>query len=148
MDEDRMDEADAALMRSKLHIRGGKKLLDHHHIVHAIGTLYDAVEHAMKWYYLCHFPSRDNAILYDEDQLFSFLKEQSVFLPPFDFHGYHELMERSLEEEFTDELSTFDPDRFWNLTRRVLENLEVIPFDFDELPEEDEQTRQVLGLSE
>ena len=48
MDPDKMDVYDAALLRSILHVRGGKKRLNEGKISAGVAALYDAVIHALE----------------------------------------------------------------------------------------------------
>jgi len=52
MDETKMGKADAALMRARLHIRGGRRRLRQKKVAAGLVTLYDALLSAMRWYLL------------------------------------------------------------------------------------------------
>lgn len=146
MNEDNMNEKEAALMRSRLHIRAAKKLLNRKKYSHAIGTFYDAFEYAMRYYYLHNQSDRDDEIIYDVENLFHYVQNQDIMKSNFDFKYLQELLEYALEEQ-GDGFSDFDSEQFLDMMTSFFENLTVLPFEESDLPEEDEDTKKILGIS-
>jgi hypothetical protein len=146
MDEDKMREIEAAKLRCQLHIRSGKKLLNHSKIVHAIGTLYDALEHAIRWKVLEKKEEWDisEEVIYDTHTSSEILKEKKVLPTEFTFSWFHKIMEDALEDDF--DVQAFDSELFWKSLIITFELLGVYPYDEKLLPTENEKTREVLGL--
>ena len=144
MNEETMSKANAYLLRCRLHIRGGKTLLDNQRRLHMLATLYDAVESGMRWYYLHHYNDQDNEILNDSNKLNEFLKQNGIFTTNFDFTALEELVERSLDDEDGIELRNLDLEDFWIRITEFLNKLGIYPFDETLLPEENEETKIML----
>ncbi len=137
MDEEQMDPRDAALQRSRLHISAARILIDHHKTQHAIGTLHDAIESALLWVWY----EIDGGEAPEPVELYQMVKDRKTLQAPFDFSSFHQLMEDSLEEE-----PEVDMDLIWIEVTELFEELGVVPFELDIHPEDDEKTREILGI--
>ena len=141
MDPEKLNPAEAALQRCRLHLRSGKRRIRQGKISAGVATLYDAFIHAMKWYLLAHpqVNSGQTAIDMDrddEDILFDCLVRSGVITTPFDFQTFNRLMHESLENR----LMEGEYRGLIAAIERVMVELEVMPFDEDTLPPEDSRT--------
>ena len=143
MDEDQLEPMEAARIRCQLHIRGGLKLFDLDKITHGIGTLYDAVFHAMQYYAHKHNWKLANHILHDEEELNSVFQEKSIFPTEFDFLKLKSTSELLIDEEIDE--SSIDKNQIWHELKQILTILGLYPYNENELPEDDDKTRELLG---
>ncbi len=81
--KDSFEKPEGALLRARLHIRGGKRRLRQGKISAGIVTLYDALMFALRWYIA--LPERREALsvreeddLTDEKTVFGILKRSNV----------------------------------------------------------------------
>ena len=137
MDATKMTEADAALLRVRLHIRGGRQRFERGMLAAGSASLYDALGYAMRWY--LSFPEHRARldVIGDEDfrddaSLFAVLARGGVISDSFDFGAFECLVERSLD----DESFQFDAPRVLAQIENVMTDLEVMPFDEAALPPE------------
>ena len=132
---------EGALLRARLHIRGGRRRLKQGKIAAGIVTLYDALIFALRWYIT--FPEHRKALtlptsadLTDEKVMIRFLREAGVLDGAFDLDTFETLVERAASEDMKDFDYAVLLDQFESLMRR----LEVMPFDETQLPPEDPST--------
>jgi len=127
-----------ALLRARLHIRGGKRRLRQGKISAGIVTLYDALSFAMRWY--ISSPERREKLLIrngeslnDDKTVFEILKRSGLKDPAFDFMELDQLADRALE----DEMAGYDYSAVLNSVTSFMTLLGVMPFDESRLPPED-----------
>lgn len=141
MDEATMPEDEAALLRARLHLRGGRRRLRQGKRAAAVAALYDALCSGMRW---CVLSSRhadrlrvdDDDVLNRDRDLFSALARAGVLGDAEDFERLDSLLDQSLNGEpppFADE-ALLDQIEKW------LTQLGVMPFDEAALPPEDPDT--------
>ncbi|MFW9787661.1 MAG: hypothetical protein ACFFE2_11435 [Candidatus Thorarchaeota archaeon] len=142
--DDRLHPADAALLRARLHMRGGRiRLLDGRN-EDGVAALYDAMVNAM----LRFFDSselRQNLTIGEDDDLnddrtlFVILKKSGVLDSTVDVLDF-DYLRKKMDEAIEDELVEFNAHRFMHLFNRIMALLDVIPFDESDLPEADSVT--------
>lgn len=130
VDEDHLSEADAALLRSKLHIRSAFRRRTEGKSHHAIATLFDALEYAVRWYIL-QFCST-----YSQEQLY-ILQYGIKLVPdlPDNYAAIFPICEKALTitTEFEPEETT---EFFFSTVCSILQTIGIYPFDFSKLPAE------------
>ncbi len=141
MDESAMPREEAALLRARLHIRGGRRRLRQAKYGAAIAALYDSLSSGMRWYVLLareasllpikaeidHRPDRD---------LFSALAVAGVL----DAGEAFERLETLLDQLLRGLAPEFDQHQVLADIEHWLTQLGVMPFDEGELPPEDPNT--------
>lgn len=138
MDEGNMTREDAALMRSKLHWRCGRRRLYERKTRSALATLYDALLSAMRWRILTTDlrrglgPEQDEA-LENERIVLSILRKAGILDGTFDLPGFEELVDQALVSEKEMEL---DYEATIGPLEKIMTRLGVLPFDEAELPPE------------
>ncbi len=143
MDPSKMSDEEAALMRAKLHIRGGKRRLSQGKISAGIVTLYDALTYAMQWYLASPERRRNLAIkegehIKDDRSAADILKRSGVLDEGFDYGAIDTFVERVLDEER--EMPGYDYTEFLEKVESAMTRLGVMPFDESLLPPEDPKT--------
>lgn len=138
-----MSEEEAALMRAKLHIRGGKRRLSQGKISAGIVTLYDALTYAMQWYLASPERRRNLAFkegenIKDDRSAADILTRSGVLDEGFDYGEIDTFVERVLDEE--DEMTGYDYTEFLEKVESAMTRLGVMPFDESSLPPEDPKT--------
>ncbi len=141
MDASKMTEADAALLRARLHIRGGRRRFRQSNLSAGLAALYDALGFAMRWYILSPEHQKilginDSQGLKNERDIFSILSRADVLGPLSDFDRLESLVEQSLD----DPSITFDSILVLEQIEIMMTQLNVIPFDENALPPEDPTT--------
>ena len=141
MDESKMSEEDAALMRAKLHIRGGRRRMRQEKYAAGIAALYDAFGSGMKWYLLTHqnddrISVTDTDVLNYENQMFDIISKAGVFREPSDFKNIFEVVDEALSGNPVKEDCVLAQRKI----EQLLTRLGVLPFDEDSLPPEDSST--------
>jgi hypothetical protein len=143
MDPNKMSAEEAALMRAKLHIRGGKRRLRQGKVSSGIVTLYDALNYAMQWY--LSSPERRQSLAVKEGENIkddriaaAILTRSEVLGKDFDYGAIDNLVERFLYEE--GEMPDYDYTEFLNTVESAMTQLGVMPFDESALPTEDPKT--------
>lgn len=142
MDSTQMSEEDAALMRARLHLRGGKRRLREGLAVAGIVALYDALLFGMRYYLArqerCEKANlAENIDLWDVVALFHTLASAGIFDDPYAFDRLSLIVERVLwQESFS-----FDADATLAEVETMLTKLGVIPFNEAALPGESFVTR-------
>ncbi|MHA2032771.1 MAG: hypothetical protein ACW99Q_25655 [Candidatus Kariarchaeaceae archaeon] len=145
MDADKMNPADALLLRAKLHVRGGRRRVSQNKIPAAIASLHDAFLSAMQRFFvsselkeLLQIPESD-IDLYDDDFLFPVLMESGIIDDTFtkdDFQYLSLILDEALEQE----TKNFDKDLYFSKYDNIMTQLGVLPFSEKELPPEDPST--------
>lgn len=140
MDERKLSKAEAALMRARLHIRGGKRRLRQNKIAAGMATLYDAVLSAMRWYILSNdlikkLPGGEESLENDR-VVYAVLKQAGVLGESIDFGA----LEKMVDQALVHEAQVLDSSEIIAHIDRVMTALGVMPFDEDTLPPEDPST--------
>ena len=138
MDESRMSKEDAALMRSKLHFRSGRRQLRQNKTAAALATLYDALLAAMRWHILTTdlrkmITTNENEALENDRIVFSILKRAHILDGSFDIDRFQALVDTALMNE--NGLSA-GYDEIMRPLDGIMTRLGVLPFDEGELPPE------------
>jgi hypothetical protein len=131
MDPDKMDAYNAALLRSILHIKGGKKRLDEGKISDGVAALYDAVIHALEAKFLSSKEKLTPYInqsddLTEEKDIFLVLKRARIIdnTISIDDLNYLDLVLEETLEGITD---SFDENRFMSRFDNLMTQLGVLP---------------------
>lgn len=145
MDANTMNPPDALLLRSKLHVRGGKRRLSQNKIPAAIASLYDAFLSAMQRFFVSSELKKllkipENEIdLDDEEFLFSVLKESGIIDDTFTKGDFQYLL-LILDEALVQKTKSYDYDSYFGKYDNIMTQLGVLPFSEKELPPEDPLT--------
>lgn len=141
MDEKELGPVEGPLLRTRLHIRSGRRRLRQGKTAAGIATLADALSSAFQWYLAS--PGLGDAIearaddnLNDDRTVYRILVRAGVLDGSFDFDAFARLVERALDED-TDGIDEVD---LLQGLERIMEQLGVMPFDEDALPPEDPNT--------
>lgn len=139
--KDSFETPEGALLRARLHIRGGKRRLSQGKISAGIVTLYDALMFALRWY--ISSPERREALvigkeddLTDEKTVFDILKRSNVFVGGFRYDAFDALVDKASKEEMPE----YDYNRIIRDFDVLMTSLGVTPFNQAELPPEDPAT--------
>jgi len=139
--KDSFESAEGALLRARLHIRGGKRRLRQGKISAGIVTLYDALLFAQRWYIA--LPGRRKALavgeeedLKDEKKVFALLKSSKLLSVDFDYPAFDALVEKASNEE----MPNYDYSGVLRDFESFMTLLGVMPFDEADLPPEDPAT--------
>jgi hypothetical protein len=130
----------AALQRARLHLRGGRRRLRQGKISYGIAALADALTNAMEWF--CAAPARRARVpatpeeLRSDRTLYAALVRGAVLDGTFDFDRFERLVDRALETE----LPAADAAGIADGVAGVFTQLGVLPFDENQLPQEDPLT--------
>jgi hypothetical protein len=138
MDETRMSEEDAALMRARLHLRGGKCRIQEGLSAAGLAALYDALLFGMRYFIAeadrCKrkIDIMSNDDLWDHAALYYRLAKAGIFDDLSAFNRLSLIVERALwEESFS-----FDADSTVAEVEKMLTKLGVMPFNESALPSE------------
>lgn len=139
--EDSFKRPEGALLRARLHIRGGKRRLSQGKISAGIVTLYDALIFALRWYLMApehreEFRTKEAIDLTDEKAMIRVLESSGVLDRSFDLRSFEKLVDTAAYEEMTG----FDYGPMLGQFESLMRRLEVMPFDVDALPPEDPST--------
>lgn len=141
MDEAALSYDEAALLRARLHLRGGRRRLDQGKFAAGVAALFDALCSGMRWHLLTSGQEslrglRQEIDLRSDRDLFLALVEAGVFDNPQDFSRLDTLLDQCLAG-LTPNL---DADQVLALIEGWLTRLGVMPFDESALPPEDPNT--------
>jgi hypothetical protein len=137
--DDSLQQADASLLRSRLHVRGGRIRLSEGRKEDGVAALYDAIVYAMFRFFdsselRAKLQIGDDEDLNDDRTLFIILKRSGVIdssVEVEDFDYLYQKMDDAIEDHLTD----FDEHQFMFRFNRIMTALDAIPFDESELPE-------------
>jgi len=132
---------DGALLRARLHIRGGRRRLMQGKIAAGIVTLYDALIFALRWYLLLpdhrdRLKIDDSLDLMDEKAMIAYLRDAGVIDDAFDLEAFEGLVDKAENDEMPD----FDYKPMLARFELLMTKLAVMPFDEKQLPPEDPAT--------
>jgi len=135
------EKPEGALLRARLHIRGGKRRLRQGKISAGIVTLYDALLFGLRWY--AFSPDHRKALgirledaFSDEKRVFELIKSLDLFPVEFDYDEFDALVEKAAD----DEMSDYDYFGMLRDFEEFMTGLGVMPFNESELPPEDPAT--------
>lgn len=137
MDATKMTEADAALLRVRLHIRGSRRRFEGGMVADGLAALYDALQYAMRWYIM--FPEHRQQLgitgsedFRDDRDVFNVLAHGGVIDRSFDFDKFESLVERAVNQQ----PFVCEPVDIMRQIETVMTRLAVMPFDEAALPAE------------
>jgi len=136
MDESVLGPVESLLMRSRLHVRCGRRRLRQGKVSLGIVTLEDAVSSAMQWYLARQDKENAEKAVHDDRTMFRMLVRSGVLDGRFDYDAFGALVEKAL----SDELESFDYTDVLKDIELLLTRLGVLPFDENMLPPEDPST--------
>jgi hypothetical protein len=140
MDSSALGPERAALQRSRLHLRGGKRRLRQGKTSAGIVAIYDALTSAMEWF--CAAPDRRSRLrdapeaFLDDRSLYATLVRTGILNGNFDFDLFDRVVDRALASE----IASKDISGVVKGVESVLTQLGVLPFDESDLPPEDPST--------
>jgi hypothetical protein len=139
--EDSFKKPEGALLRARLHIRGGKRRLRQGKVASGIVTLYDALVFALRWYFMVpeHAPALSiskHLDLNDERDMMRALRNAGVIDASFDLEALEALVDRAANDEMKD----YDYRPMLDAFETLMTRLGVMPFDETLLPPEDPST--------
>jgi hypothetical protein len=141
MDATQMSEEEAALLRARLHIRGGRRRLRQGKLAAGMAALYDALSCAMRWYVLAperrqRLHVREGEDLEHDRDVFLVLARSGILSDPSDF----ERLDAWLEQALAEESPSLDAAQILVHIEQLMTPLGVMPFDESSLPPEDPST--------
>ena len=140
-----MTEADAALLRARLRLCGGKRRLRKGLSAAGFVALYDALLFGMRYYIARHKRCTsfvDNTDLWDAASLFQALTRAGVFDDPLRFNRFSLVVERALWQGSL----SFDMDATLAEVETLLTQLGVMPFSASALLRESLAARWLRNL--
>ena len=148
MDESEMQEADGARLRARLHIRAFWTLMQHKSFAHGVCALYDGFHHALRWFYLSHAIELDvtDTSTRWTHEIYRTVEQSELVTIDFDFESFEDLLAQALRSDFDEMNPNFDFEKLWVDIEKVFHALEIMPFDVNSLPEENDATRKAMDL--
>ena len=149
MDESEMQEANGARLRARLHIRSFWTLMQHKRFAQGVCALYDGFHHALRWFYMSHAPGldvTDDTSIRWTHEIYRIVEQSELVILDFDFESFEGLLAQALRADFDEMNPDFDFEKLWADIEQVFHALEIMPFDVNSLPEENEATRKAMGL--
>jgi hypothetical protein len=139
--KDSFDNAEGALLRARLHLRGGRRRLFEGKVAAGIVTLYDALMFGLRFYFMVpehrsELDPGENLDLTEERAMIELLREKGIIDTSFDLDEFDTLVERAAWDEMED----YDFAPLLSSFELLMTALEVMPFDETTLPEEDLST--------
>jgi len=136
--KDSFDNAEGALLRARLHLRGARRRLAQGKIAAGIVTLFDALMFGLRFYFMVpeHRSQLDPGEYLDlteEKAMIEVLREAGIIDMFFDLDEFDTLVERAA----WDEMGDYDYAPLLSSFELLMTALEVMPFDETALPEED-----------
>jgi len=141
MDPELLGPEAAALLRARLHIRGGRRRLRQGKKEEGLVTIYDALTSAVDWYLECPERREGLAVISAEDlredrSRYALLVRSEVLDGSFDFEGFDCIVERALQGDGGE----WDEAEVMAGVESVMTSLGIMPFDEGDLPQEDPHT--------
>ena len=139
MDASKMCEAEAELLRARLHVRGGKRRLQQGKGAAGLAALYDALIHGLRWYALenrATLKIADETELQDERNIFARLAQARELSNLAEFDALTMLVERAIDDPTVRFGAADESAKIENWLTR----LGAMPFDEAALPPEDPTT--------
>ncbi len=138
VDEKKLTAEEAALLRARLHIRSGRRILKEGNLELALSILYDALGHGLKYYKIKHelvvnIKEADDELHKNELAIARELRQSGV-LADLDFiDRFCALINQALDGV----VAELNPDEFLASLDAVMIRLGVMPFAEEELPPEE-----------
>ena len=148
MNESEMQEAEAARLRARLHIRAYLLLMQHKRYAHGICTQFDGLHQALRWFHISHA----HALNITEEEarwtheIFRIVEQSELVTINFNFKLFETLLAQALRSDFDEMNPDFDHEELWTDIEKVFHALEIMPFDINSLPEVDEATKRVMNI--
>ncbi|MDR9501073.1 MAG: hypothetical protein RI601_04705 [Desulfurivibrionaceae bacterium] len=140
LDETKMSQEEALLLRAKLHWRGGKRRIEENKGPEGIVTLYDALMSAMRWHVLTRHMEKlgkeAKEKLEDDKVVIALLKQTGDLDDSAELKAIEQTVHQTLEGGD----SPTDLGPFMAQIEEILTRLGILPFDDSELPPEDPDT--------
>lgn len=135
------DSAEGALLRARLHIRGGRRRLMQGKVAAGIVTLYDALIFGLRFYFMIpahreELRISDSLDLIDEKAMIAALRKAGFLDNTFDLEEFEDLVDKAAVGEMAD----YDYRPMLSRFESLMTLLEVMPFDSALLPAEDLST--------
>jgi hypothetical protein len=141
-----MEEEEALQLRARLHIRSFWTLMRHGKYAHGIATLYDGFDSAVHRFSLRYAPDVPTEFRDWGTRVYKYLALNGLVTCDFDLKSFEDLLTRALEPDFDDMNPDFDFYKLWENIEKVFLELEILPFNPDILPEENKETKKIMGL--
>jgi hypothetical protein len=140
-EKESFETQEGALLRARLHIRGGKRRLRQGKISAGIVTLYDALLFALRWYAFSPDHRKATGIrledaLSEEKKVFGLIKSAGLFPVDLNYDAFDALVVKALAEEMPE----YDYNGILRDFEAFMTSLGVMPFDEAKLPHEDPAT--------
>ncbi len=135
MDFTALSPEDVAFHRARLHVRSGRRLAGQGDIAAGLVTLFDALYHALKWYYLTaldHGLNAESVDNLDDAALYTLLVRAGVIRSQFDYSTFCIIVDAVLDSE----PPSLDFSEFFKGYDEVMTQLGIMPFDESLLPPE------------
>jgi len=140
MDAGKMTRKEAALLRGRLHWRGGRRRLRQGKTALGIATLYDALLAGLRWYLLSNpralRSASEETDLENDAYVFTQAEEDGLFTSSADALRIRTVTAAALD----DKVHPTDPEWFVAELARVLTKIKLLPFPESSLPPEDPAT--------
>ena len=145
MESEEMKPDEAALLRARLHIRGGMRRLKQGKVSAGIAALHDALIHGMQWFLSAKHPellytnSEADYDLTDDMTLLQFIQKTDSFA----HYSYKEDFKYLLDilyQALDNKINGFDQPRYIQIIEKFMYQLGVEPFSYEDLPLEDPST--------
>lgn len=135
------DSAEGALLRARLHIRGGRRRLMQGKVADGIVTLYDALIFGLRFYFMIPEYRRlldpgGSLDLSAEREMIRALRKGGVIDSDFDLEEFEGLVDRAA----WDEMAGYDYRPMLKSFEFLMTQIEVMPFDEALLPAEGSST--------
>jgi len=140
-----MKPDEAALLRARLHIRGGKRRLSERKYAAGVAALHDALIHGMQWYLFSSYSEllypnfEEDYDITDDDTLLHLIQKTPSFADPF-YKEEFKYLTGILNQALNNEMNGFDKARYLKIIHIFMKNLGVEPFSESDLPSEDPAT--------
>ncbi len=141
MGEKERDPVEGPLLRTRLHIRSGRRRLRQGKLAAGIATLADALNSAFRWYLATPGLGDQLAVgagenLNDDRAVYQLLVRAGVLDGSFDFKAFERVVERALEQD----TAGIAEGEVLEGIERIMVQLGIMPFAEDKLPPEDPNT--------
>ena len=135
--DENLPEIEQYLLRARLHIRGGKIRIKKGEFSAGIAALYDAFIFSLYWYFISDkllkpFLTNGDGTFNDEEVLYAILLSYGKIDGTFDLSRFLKLTVKAIDNE----LKEFKDDAFMEDFDRLMEQLAVLPYNENPLPQE------------
>lgn len=136
MDESKMTDYEADLLRARLHLRSGKRRLLEGKLRSGVATVYDALYSAMRAYTVApaNYSSFKGVNTGDAQVLYEALVGAGILDGRFEFAKFMEMVENAADDILPEYDFRYDPAWIIESLVPVMTQLGVLPFDESSLP--------------